>query len=155
MKTVLKLSFKLSESIVKFLFRFLQELQGDVPNNLGNLSRLISLDLNSISLVHRVFTEDYDFKLNVRSLSWLSRLTYLRFMNLNGVDLGKVTDWLQIISNLPHLRVLHLDDCNLPALPPQIPSYQNSSTTLSVISLRRNYVIDDSIFKWLFNPCIS
>ncbi|CAO2821064.1 unnamed protein product [Amaranthus hypochondriacus] len=130
-------SFISSLSKLEYLNLSNSFFQGDIPPQLGNLSHLTVLDLS--------------FNGNMAGdLSWLSRLTFLRHINLSGVDLSKATNWLKIVNNLPFLRVLRLDSCLLEIVPRPL-SYINSSTTLSVLSLAQNYLNDSSIFQWLFN----
>ncbi|XP_074317997.1 receptor-like protein EIX2 [Silene latifolia] len=116
---------------------------GVVPHEIGNLSKLLSLNL------HCAYG-DYDMK--VESLRWLSQLRLLRELDLGGIDLSLTTNnWLSTVNNLPHLRALHLDHCNLSLKLPSSLSYINSSTTLGIISLYDNNLNDTSIFEWLSN----
>ncbi|XP_074284162.1 receptor-like protein EIX2 [Silene latifolia] len=113
---------------------------GEIPHQLGNLSKLITLDLYLA----------YDNVL-VHNLSWISRLTLLRYLDLSYVDLSSITNWITIVNSLPSLRVLHMDSCLLPTKTPSLISYTNSSTNLHTISLSRNNFIGSSILRWLFN----
>ncbi|CAO2821332.1 unnamed protein product [Amaranthus hypochondriacus] len=122
-------------------------LTGLVPHHLGNLSKLLSLDLNCN------ITNIYDCPYS-NSLRWLSRLTLMRDINLSGLDLGGASfDWFEIVTNLPFLRVLLMDDCNLSPtnLSSTSISYMNSTSSLSIVSLHNNNFNDTSIFEWLFN----
>ncbi|XP_010672176.4 LOW QUALITY PROTEIN: receptor-like protein EIX2 [Beta vulgaris subsp. vulgaris] len=117
---------------------------GEIPPQIGNLSSLISLDLRFESF-------EYYSGTGSQALSWLSHLTLLRYFKLSSYNLSEVTEWPQIINNLPFLRVLTLDDCELePSLPLPL-SFKNSSTTLSSLSLVENHLDDSFIFPWLFN----
>ncbi|XP_074317998.1 receptor-like protein EIX2 [Silene latifolia] len=119
---------------------------GVVPHEIGNLSKLLSLNLHCLYGDYRY----YDMK--VESLRWLSQLRLLRELDLSGIDLSLTTNnWLSIINNLPHLRALRLDFCNLSLKLPSSLSYINSSTTISTISLSLNNLNDTSIFEWLSN----
>ncbi|KMT15731.1 hypothetical protein BVRB_3g057110 [Beta vulgaris subsp. vulgaris] len=114
---------------------------GEIPPQIGNLSSLISLDLRF----------DYYSGTGSQALSWLSHLTLLRYFKLSYYNLSEVTEWPQIINNLPFLRVLTLDECELqPSLALPL-SFKNSSTTLSSLSVAENYLNDSFIFPWLFN----
>uniref|UniRef100_A0A803KTE3 Leucine-rich repeat-containing N-terminal plant-type domain-containing protein n=2 Tax=Chenopodium quinoa TaxID=63459 RepID=A0A803KTE3_CHEQI len=118
---------------------------GEIPHQLGNLSSLISLDLKNF------FQIDSIDDLIVKNLSWLSHLKLLRYIDMSGIDLERAIDWLRIVNDLPFLRVLQLEYCNLPSRVPWPLSYKNSTTTLSYLSLAGNDLNDLSIFQWLFN----
>ncbi|XP_074284121.1 receptor-like protein EIX1 [Silene latifolia] len=113
---------------------------GEIPHQLGNLSILTTLDLSYA----------YD-GVPLQSLSWISRLTLLRYLDLSGANLRAVTNWITIVNSLPALRVLSMDSCQLSTETPSSISYVNSSATLHTISLSYNYFNDSSIFQWLFN----
>uniref|UniRef100_A0A803M047 Uncharacterized protein n=1 Tax=Chenopodium quinoa TaxID=63459 RepID=A0A803M047_CHEQI len=125
---------------------------GEIPPQLGNLSKLASLDL-------RFYYDPLSFdgiavnNLTAKSLRWMSGLTLLRELHLSeGSNLSEATDWVQTINNLPSLRKLYLDECQLPAtFSSSSLSYINSSSSLRVVSLSFNDFNDSSIFKWLFN----
>ncbi|XP_074318006.1 receptor-like protein EIX2 [Silene latifolia] len=122
---------------------------GVIPREIGNLSRLTSLDLNYVHYYS-------DYNIRVESLWWLSQLTLLREVNLGGIDLSLTSNnWVSIVNNLPFLQVLRLDDCQLSLKLPLDSSLSyrstNFSTTLGVISLRRNNLNDTSIFEWLYD----
>uniref|UniRef100_A0A803KTE6 Leucine-rich repeat-containing N-terminal plant-type domain-containing protein n=1 Tax=Chenopodium quinoa TaxID=63459 RepID=A0A803KTE6_CHEQI len=101
---------------------------GEIPHQLGNLSSLISLDLKN--------------HLFVKNLSWLSHLKLLRYIDMSGINLERAIDWLRIVNDLPFLRVLHLEYCNLPSRVPLPLSYKNSTTTLSYLNLAVNDLND-------------
>ncbi|CAO2840479.1 unnamed protein product [Amaranthus hypochondriacus] len=122
-------------------------LSGLVPHHLGNLSNLLSLDLNCD--IANIYGCPY-----TNSLRWLSRLTLMRDIDLSGLDLGGASfDWFEIVTNLPFLKVLLMDDCNLSPtnLSSTYISYMNSSSSVSIVSLNNNNFNDTSIFEWLFN----
>ena len=76
---------------------------GRVPYQLGNLSRLQSLDLNS---------QYNNYGMYAGKLEWLSHLSVLRHISLNNVNLTEAVDWLQVISELTSLTKLQLRGCN-------------------------------------------
>ncbi|KAH7549700.1 hypothetical protein JRO89_XS13G0068400 [Xanthoceras sorbifolium] len=67
---------------------------GRVPYQLGNLSRLQSLDLSN------------NFGMYAEKLEWLSHLSNLRHLHIDNVQLTKAVDWLQVVSELPYLNEL-------------------------------------------------
>ncbi|KAK4486923.1 hypothetical protein RD792_006233 [Penstemon davidsonii] len=74
---------------------------GVVPHNLGNLSSLRVLDLS--------YTED----LVVDDLTWISRLSSLRHLDLSDVDLSPTKDFLKILNLLPSIQFLGLSSSRL------------------------------------------
>ncbi|KMT16126.1 hypothetical protein BVRB_3g052880 [Beta vulgaris subsp. vulgaris] len=115
---------------------------GRIPETLGNLTKLASLDLSG----------NYNYDSHVQSsLRWLSHLSLLKYINLSDIDLSKATNWVQIINNLPFLRTLYMENCQLSSTIPSPLSYINSSTSLKDISLSGNHLNHTWIFQWLFN----
>ncbi|XP_048496066.1 receptor-like protein EIX2 [Beta vulgaris subsp. vulgaris] len=115
---------------------------GRIPETLGNLTKLASLDLSG----------NYNYDSRVQSsLRWLSHLSLLEYINLSDIDLSKATNWVQIINNLPFLRTLYMENCQLSSTIPSPLSYINSSTSLKDISLSGNHLNHTWIFQWLFN----
>ncbi|BFG37780.1 hypothetical protein CerSpe_240540 [Prunus speciosa] len=108
---------------------------GVIPPNLGNLSRLLYLDLSL-----GTFSTD---------LHWLATLSSLKYLNLGGLNLTKATSyWLPTVNRLPSLVELHLPLCGLSILPLTIPSI--NFTSLLVLDLSGNK-FTSTIPPWLFN----
>nr|GLL35394.1 probable leucine-rich repeat receptor-like protein kinase At1g35710 [Ipomoea trifida] len=84
---------------------------GNVPPHLGNISALKYLDLDNYNY-HRLKVVD--------SLEWISHLSSLEYLNMDGVDLHSVPDWLHSISKLSLLTTLSLSSCLLSS-PPTFP----------------------------------
>ncbi|TYH46812.1 hypothetical protein ES332_D11G365700v1 [Gossypium tomentosum] len=76
--------FGLLESLT-YLNLYRARFQGAIPHNLGNLTKLQHLDLQS--------NERGDIK--ATSLQWISGLSSLQYLDLSGADLSKATNWLQ------------------------------------------------------------
>ncbi|KAM5573310.1 receptor-like protein EIX2 [Rosa sericea] len=112
---------------------------GSVPPQLGNLSNLHTLDLS------------WNEFLSSENIEWLSHLSSLRYLNMSGVDLSKVVNWPQSLSKLTSLIELQLSWCRLPDVNLRSLSFINSSTSLQVLDLSQNSLINSSIFHWIAN----
>jgi Leucine-rich repeat (LRR) protein len=112
---------------------------GKVPPQLGNLSTLEHVDLNSLN-------SPYEFQLD--SLLWVSRLTSLTYLDLGWVSLAASPDWVQALSKLPLLEVLHFNDAFLPATDFDSVSHVNF-TALTVLDLKSNEM-NSSLLNWIW-----
>lgn len=113
---------------------------GTIPPHLGNMSSLNYLDLH-------VFAGS-DHVLNAKDLQWLAGLSSLEYLDLGGVDLGSVVNWLPAVNVLPFLLEIHLNNCNLHNLPHSLPFV--NFTSLAVIDLSNN-VFNSPMPIWIFN----
>ncbi|KAK9230496.1 hypothetical protein WN944_023467 [Citrus x changshan-huyou] len=107
-----------------------------IPHQIGNLSNLQYLDLN------------WNFGNYAETLSWLSSLSSLNHIDLTGVNLDKVSDWLLAINSLPSLKVLKLAICQLHYFPSLSVSSDNLSS-LTTVDLSRNQ-LGTSVMPWVF-----
>ncbi|XVE58436.1 hypothetical protein DITRI_Ditri04bG0169500 [Diplodiscus trichospermus] len=112
---------------------------GPIPYQLGNLSRLLSLDLHGNDLY------------SSRNLDWLSHLSSLKNLDLSSSNLSKANDWVQVVNKLPFLESLSLQSCNLPNIISPSLSLINSSTSLTNLELSGNNLTSSVIYPWLFN----
>ncbi|CAL5050739.1 unnamed protein product [Urochloa decumbens] len=101
---------------------------GKVPPQLGNFFSFSMLQMDSIL--------------------WVSRLTSLTYLDLGWVYLAASSDWLQALSKLPLLQVLHLNDAFLPATNLNSISHVNF-TSLSVLDLANNE-LNSCLPNWIW-----
>lgn len=117
---------------------------GEVPPQIGNLSRLHTLDLSS----------DFDARLMRSSdLSWLERLPLLQHLSLSSVDLSRARDWHRAVNMLPALRTLRLSSCSLPASVHQSnpPLLFRNFTNLEELDLSMNQLEHPAAPSWFWN----
>ncbi|XP_018806144.1 receptor-like protein EIX2 isoform X2 [Juglans regia] len=119
-------------------------IAGTIPQQLGNLSGLISLDLSgNMDLIE------------LHNLDWLIHLSSLRHLDMSFVNLSQVLNWQNKVSMLPTLTDLSLSSCSLSTTIPPFLSNANSSSQLLFLDLSFNDYLNCSIFPWLFNSTTS
>ncbi|KAF8100970.1 hypothetical protein N665_0212s0014 [Sinapis alba] len=128
---------------LRYLNLSLASFSGEVPESLGNLSKLESLDLYAGSWP--------SFDLRANSLRWLSGLSSsLTYLNMGYVSLsGAGETWLEDFSTLSKLKELHLYSCGLSKLPLSLSSSANLKL-LEVLDLSENS-FSSPIPNWLFD----
>ncbi|CAA0824275.1 disease resistance family protein / LRR family protein [Striga hermonthica] len=128
---------------LEYLDLSLTGFYGNIPHSIGNLSNLHVLSLAvSTSVV---------LQLEVSSLEWLSGLSRLEHLNMNGVNLSKATNWAQqLINKLPSLVELQLNHCNLNFMDPLNDVNNISSSNLATLDLSWNSLSNDIIPLWIF-----
>ena len=111
---------------------------GVIPHQLGNLSKLPYLDIGS--------SYYYDpISLNVEDLESISGFPFLEYLDMTIVNLGKASNWLQVMNKLHSLSVLLLSSCEHLAIDP-LPHVNFSS--LLILDLPDVGIMAHSLLKW-------
>ncbi|KAL4645134.1 hypothetical protein ACB092_02G214200, partial [Castanea dentata] len=111
--------------------------RGPIPSSLGNLSHSESLDFSG---------KGYS-SLRAENLNWDYGLSFLKVLNLSGVDLSNAEDWLDSINMLSSLVELRLFYCMLHKLPQYL--HHVNFTSLKILDLSDNN-FTSKIPDWLF-----
>ncbi|KAL4591382.1 hypothetical protein LXL04_004344 [Taraxacum kok-saghyz] len=134
-------------------------LHGTIPKSIGSLTKLKSLVLSNNSfygtiplefgnLTNLQFLHLDDVGIcRVENPEWLSHLSHLEVLNMNGVSLAKADNWVDVISSLP-LTELRLVGCELSQVAHPSSSILNSSSSIFKLSLENNN-LTSSMYRWL------
>ncbi|KAI4989645.1 hypothetical protein ZWY2020_036962 [Hordeum vulgare] len=117
---------------------------GGVPPQLGNLSRLLHLSLEAT-----VFS---DTLLHSDDISWLSRLGSLRSLDMSGVNLSTIPDWVRVVTLLPSLEVLQLSQCGLSLQ--HEPILHSNLSSLQVLDLYSNRIDTLNPTYWFWDVLV-
>ncbi|XP_012487774.2 receptor-like protein EIX2 [Gossypium raimondii] len=112
---------------------------GSLKELLGNLSRLLSLDVSN-----------NNGDMISDNLEWHSGLSSLRTFKLSRTNLTMAVNWLHSIKAHPSLSSLYLQDCQFPVVDPSSLSHINSSKSLAVLQLIDS-IVHPSTFPLLLN----
>ncbi|KAF7081790.1 hypothetical protein CFC21_085695 [Triticum aestivum] len=111
---------------------------GRIPPHLGNLSNLVSLQLNYMA--DGTYSPD---------LAWVSCLQKLQVLGMSEVDLSAATNWLHAINMLPRLTDLDLSYCALQnSMSPPAHSNLTSLENLNLISNSFNTSLGAKNLLW-------
>ncbi|KAM0013731.1 putative non-specific serine/threonine protein kinase [Helianthus debilis subsp. tardiflorus] len=116
------------------------DFNGTIPSELGNLTNLQELSLGSL------------INCTIENLDWLSHLSQLDKLDMSGTSLGKVDNWVNVISSLKKLSALYLIGCDLSqVVRPYSYSYVKSSFSSSIVKLYlKENNLNSSMYYWLF-----
>ncbi|XP_076913444.1 receptor-like protein EIX1 [Bidens hawaiensis] len=85
----------------------------------------------------------------VENVEWLSRMSDLSILVMDGISLGKVDKWVNMIRGLQKLSFLSLSGCNLSqVMHPYSSSFLNSSSSIDTLYLDDNN-LNSSMYQWL------
>ncbi|CAH1452537.1 unnamed protein product [Lactuca virosa] len=101
-------------------------LYGTIPPEVGNLTNLQYLFLDSVG------------RCSVDNLEWLSHLSHLQSLRMDGISLAKQNHWVDVILSLRKLSFLSLDGCELSRVMYPYYSFLNSSSSIDNLSLQNN-----------------
>ncbi|GJX49928.1 leucine-rich repeat-containing protein [Tanacetum coccineum] len=109
---------------------------GTIPTEFGNLTNLKSLNLISAG------------SCTVENLEWLSSLSSLEQIYMDGISLAKVSNWVNVIIGLQNQYYLSLNGCDLSQVTHPYSSSVNSSSSMISLHLDNNN-LNSSMFRWL------
>ncbi|XP_023742070.1 receptor-like protein EIX2 [Lactuca sativa] len=113
-------------------------IYGIIPPVFGNLTNL------------KVLFLEYVGRCGVENLEWLSHLSHLEELRMDGISLAKQNHWVDVMLSLRKLSYLSLDGCELSqVMYPYSSSFLNSSSSIHNLSLANNNltssIISDTI----------
>nr|XP_043611570.1 receptor-like protein EIX1 [Erigeron canadensis] len=152
----------------QYLNLYSNSFSGNIPKCIGFLTELRELYLSHNSLngtiplefenlvnLKRLYLNDLG-RCSVESISWLSRLSHLEELFMNGIPLAKGDYWVNVILSLQNLTMLHLDRCGLSQVmhpysssSSHVNSSSSSSSNIIDISLSNNN-LNSSMYHWLY-----
>ncbi|XP_039136152.1 receptor-like protein EIX2 [Dioscorea cayenensis subsp. rotundata] len=109
---------------------------GVIPDELGNLTKLRNLNLSS------------DEGLKVNGAEWLSGLSSLRYLSIDGANFSGVNNVMQSLNKLHYLKLVSLFDCRMNRIPESFPNLNFSYLTFMDIGW--NNFHNTCIPEWLF-----
>ncbi|XP_023749485.2 receptor-like protein EIX1 [Lactuca sativa] len=138
------------------------DFNGTIPRSIGSLTELIFLDLSFNSLYGTIPPEFGNLtnlqvlrlgnvgSCRVEKVEWLSHLSHLEELWMDGISLATANHWVDVISSLPKLFELSLEGCELSQVMYPYSSFLNSSSSsIAYLSLGKNN-LTSSMYRWLF-----
>ncbi|GKE37073.1 leucine-rich repeat-containing protein, partial [Tanacetum coccineum] len=130
---------------------------GTIPMSVGSLTKLTHLGLSQISVYGAILPEFGNLANlvslsltipSVENLDWLSSLSKLNDLNLDGSSLAKPNNLVDVIIGLQNLSSLSLRGCDLSQGMHLYSSSANSSSSVADLYLD-NSNLNSSMFPWL------
>ncbi|XBJ21321.1 hypothetical protein VPH35_011995 [Triticum aestivum] len=115
---------------------------GRVPPQLGNLSKLVQLDIHGYINTGRLYSDD---------ISWLARLQSLQHLDMGSIDLTRVLDWVHAVSALLNLVALILDACWLEDNNAPSSLVGHNFTLLEELDLSYNHFKGSAASYWFWD----
>ncbi|PRQ30231.1 putative transferase [Rosa chinensis] len=104
----------------------------EITSNLANLSNLIYLDFGG---------NFWSIKTS-KNLNWFSQLSFLKYLNLQCVDLSRSGDsWLVAANMLPSLLELHVSSCEIEHFPLSLPKI--NITSLLILDMSQDLIVSN------------
>ncbi|KAK1435290.1 hypothetical protein QVD17_01051 [Tagetes erecta] len=133
-------SFISSMTQLETLYLGWNNFTGSIPSELGNLTNLHTLSLSYIG------------SCTIENLDWLSRLSRLEGLDMAGISLGKVDNWIDVLLTLKRLSFLDLSSCELSQVmhPYSYSFVDSSSLAIGYLHLKDNN-LNSSMYHWLIS----
>ncbi|KAM0908751.1 hypothetical protein ACQ4PT_015238 [Festuca glaucescens] len=127
---------------LKYLKLSSMGFNGIIPPQLGNLSKLVQLDI----------ANDYGYNYQYsKDISWLARLQSLEHLNMACVNLSRVDDWFHTVNALPNLVVLILRFCSLNMSNAPSSLLHHNLTVLEELDLSENPLNSLAAPNWFWD----
>ncbi|KAJ9555533.1 hypothetical protein OSB04_010147 [Centaurea solstitialis] len=133
---------------------------GTIPNFISSMTQLRYLDLSwnyfngtipkSIGSLTQLRTRESSSIIEIENLDWLSNLSRLQHLEMDGISLAKVNYWIDVILSLQKLSFLSLWNCDLSEVMHPYSSFLNSSSSSIEFLYLGNNNLNSSMYRWLF-----
>ncbi|CAH1452663.1 unnamed protein product [Lactuca virosa] len=139
----------------------LNNLNGTIPRFICSLTELRMLDLSYNSLYGTIPPEfgnltnleilvlSYAGRCRVENLDWLSHLSHMEILYMDGISLASQNHWVNVVLSIPKLFTLSLKGCELSQVMYPYSSFLNSSSSLISLVLGNNN-LTSSMYHWMF-----
>jgi len=118
---------------------------GQVPPQLGNLTKLAYLDIHK-DFYYPDALYAYAFSSDV---SWLASLHSLEYLDMSYVNLSAAVGWVHAVNKLPNLRALYLSSCGLNSSIPSV--LHHNLTVLEELDLSNNPFNSPAAPNWYWD----